>query len=289
MRTSKMLKTITVICIGLLFITCGKPEQALTSIEFLYDLEEAKLVAADKDQPLVIDFYRPGCPWGKLLDDSTFSHMIVIGMSEQMVFVKIDVEEDSISTNHYDVSFFPTIIVANPDGSEVDRLVGYYPPADFFNEIQLYLQGNETLEDFQNRLADEPDNVEYHLILAEKYKHRSAWDQALEYYNNALRLCPDDNPFVLEKALLGIADVQCEKGDFSAALTSYSEFLELYPQSEKAEDAARKIPYCYAKTGDYIRADELFREYLVNYPDGEYSRWVQDKIDNLNQINIKGN
>jgi thiol:disulfide interchange protein DsbD len=284
-----MLKTVIIICIGFLFFACGKSEKELTSIEFIHDLDEAKTVADAKDQPLIVEFYQKDCPWGRMLDDSTFSHKIVIGMSEKMVFARIDTDVDLSSARQYNVSFYPTIVVIGTDGEEVDRLVGYYPPADFFNEIQLYLQGNETLEDYQTRLEDEPQNAEYHLIIAEKYKHRSAWDLAFEYYNNVLRLGHEGNQFAYEKALLGSADIQCEKGEFSAALILYTDFLERFPQSGKAEDVARKIPYCYAKTGDYTRAEELFREYLVNYPDGEYTGWVQDKIDNLNQINIEGN
>ncbi|MCP4580098.1 MAG: tetratricopeptide repeat protein [candidate division Zixibacteria bacterium] len=289
MKKNRIIITIIVLCAGLLIATCDKPEKELTNIEFLNDLEQAKSTAAAKGQPLVIEFYEQECPWSKLLDDSTFSHKIVIGMSEHMVFAKIDADEDTISARHFNVSFFPTIVVVNSDGNEVDRLVGYYPPADFFNEIQLYLQGNETLEDYQTRLADEPDNVDFHLIIAEKHKHRSSWDQALEYYGNVLKLGSEDYRFAMETALLGTADTQCEKGDFSAALASYTRFMELYPQSDKAEDVARKIPYCLAKMGDYDRAGELFREYLLDYPGSEYADWVQGKIDNLKKVSLEGN
>jgi tetratricopeptide (TPR) repeat protein len=269
----------------LLFIYCSKQTKKSTYIEFRTNLDSAKAIAIAEEQPLVIEFFKQGCPWSKMMDDSTFSDKIVIGMADDMVFCKINVDTDSLTTEAMEVSFYPTFIVCGIDGKEIDRMVGYYPPGDFFNEVQLFLQGNETLKDFQIRLADEPNRTDYHLILGEKYKYRSDWDKALEYYNNVLRLVAnDEDQHDVEMAKISIADVYREMGEFSKAAGLYEEFLSRYPHSEKAEDAARKLPDCYTQMAELDKAITLFQTYLNDYPGGIYTIWVKEKLEDLNRL-----
>jgi thioredoxin-related protein len=151
-----MRKIIILLSLLSLFICCSKQTKKSTYIEFRTNLDSARAIAIAEEQPLVIEFFKQGCPWSKMMDDSTFSDKIVIGMADDMVFCKIDADTDSLATKAMKVSFYPTFIVCGVDGKEIDRMVGYYPPGDFFNEVQLFLQGNETLKDYQIRLADEP-------------------------------------------------------------------------------------------------------------------------------------
>jgi tetratricopeptide (TPR) repeat protein len=277
-------KIIPLAVVYLVFANCGKSPEELSQIRFFNDLYSAKTYAAEKNQPLIIEFFSKDCPWSKMMADSTFSNKIVIGMSSDMVFARIDADEDSLDAREYNVSFYPTFIVAKPDAKEIDRLVGYYPPADFYNEVQLYLQGNETLEDYQGRLADEPSRVDYHLVLGEKYKYRSNWDKALEFYNNVLRLAGENNLYEREMAMIGMADVYCEQEEYENAAKAYEEFLNTFPESEKAEDAARKLPFCLAQLGNFDEAKVLFEKYLSDYPQGVYVDWVKDKLDDLNRL-----
>lgn len=285
------MKKIFLLLMGLVVLlsVCSESPKESTEIHFYNNIEMARKIAAELDHPLIIEFYKKNCPFSKMLDDSTFTNKIVIGMADKMVFVKINTDGDSILAKDYRVSFSPTIIVAESNGKEIDRLVGYYAPADFFNEVQLLLQGNETLADYQLRVSDDPDRVDYYLIIAEKYKYRSDWAKALEYYNDVINLAGENNHYELEMARFGLADVYCEMGDFAKASQAYEEFLNQFPGSEKTEDVNRKLPYCLASAGEYQKAHELFENYLISYPNGQYRGWVQEKIDNLKLVVKEGN
>ncbi|MCD6162266.1 MAG: tetratricopeptide repeat protein [candidate division Zixibacteria bacterium] len=276
-----------IVLAGIMFFACDSPRKAPEKIEFINNFTAAKEIASKNKQPMVVEFYTKNCPWSKMLDDSTYTNSIVIKMSLDMVFVKINVEKDSLLAKNFGVSFYPTIILFLSNGAEVDRLVGYYPPCDFFNEIQLYLQGSETLEDYLVRLADEPDKIEYHLIVAEKYRNRSDWDLAIEYYSHVVRLSPEDN-FNVENATLEIAGIYAEKKEYSKAIESYNDFISRFPDSDKIEDAIRRIPYCYKKKGDDKKAMELFEKYLYDYPNGKYAEWVANRIEELQKVLKEG-
>jgi len=279
----KIESLICLILLVVLFAVCSSPEKPLDKIEFIYNLEAAKKIAAEKDQPMVIEFYKENCPWCKMLDDSTFSNRVVIDMSQSMVFAKINALEDSLIARSLGVSYYPTIIVAKHDGSEVDRLVGYYPPSDFFNEVQLYLQGNETLNDYLVRLQDEPENVQYILLVGEKYRNRSQWETALEYYSNVIRL-GSDNSYEIEQAAFEIAGIYDKMKEYTKAIAAYNGLIRNFPDSDKIEDALRRIPYCYAENGDYRNALRNYRKYLDDYPDGKYSDWAAKRVAELNRV-----
>jgi outer membrane protein assembly factor BamD (BamD/ComL family) len=200
-----------------------------------------------------------------------------------MVFVRIDAEKDSALARQFGVAFYPTIVVTRPDGSEIDRLVEYYPPTEFYNEVQLYLIGKETLEDYLTRLEDEPERVEYHLIVAQKYRNRSNWDKALEYYNNVVKLSADDQQDEVEEAMFETTGILAEKENYKTSITACRDFIKRFPDSERLEDVQRRIPYYMAQNGELSKAIKLFEKYLDDYPQGEYVDWVKQRISELNE------
>jgi tetratricopeptide (TPR) repeat protein len=280
-----MQRKIKIAFIGLLALMlqtgCQKKKVELTEITYQSDLKSALEVARTEKKPLLIDFYKNKCPWSRMLDDSTLSNKIIIDMSEKMVFIKIDADKDSTIARQYGVAFYPTIVVVKPGGNEIDRLTGYYPPAEFYNEIQLYLQGRETLDDYLGRLQDEPNEPDYLIAVAEKYRNRSEWDKALEYYKQILTLnLPDSEEFVQE-ALFEIAVLNGEKGDFPVSLANFQDLLGRKLDSLKRQDVARRMPFYMAKSGDAKQALILYQQYLDRYPNGDYANWVRDRMDDL--------
>jgi tetratricopeptide (TPR) repeat protein len=269
---------------GIVLLNCQKKKVIPTEITYQSDFRSAQEVARAEKRPLVAEFYKTGSPWCRMLDDSTFSDKIIIEMSEKMVFIKIDAGIDSIIARDFGVSYYPTVVLFKPDGNEIDRLVGYCPPADFYNEIQLYLQGRETLEDYLGRLQDEPRKPEYVMAVAEKYRNRAEWDKALDYYRRILALgLPDTHEYVQE-ALFEIAVLNGEKGDYPVSLANFTDLLNRSLDTLKREEAARQMPYYMAKSGDTKQAIILYQQYLDKYPNGDFANWVRDRMDELRNL-----
>jgi tetratricopeptide (TPR) repeat protein len=266
---------------------CSSSRKAPEKIEFMDDFEQAKGLAAQKSQPLLLLVYSENCPWCRMLDDSTFSDPNVIELSASAVFARLDSKQDSALAKSLGVAYYPTVIVFKPGGAEADRLVGYYPPAEFYNQVQLYLQGSETLQDYLTRLEDEPNRTEYLLIVAEKYRNRADWNKAAKYYIDVTSLKPE-NIGELEEATLQLAGVYAQKGEYAAAISGYEAFMLKFPGSKKAEEADKMLPYCWAKSGDYKKALTLFETYLQKYPHGKYRDWVTDRIREMQDIIAEG-
>lgn len=270
--------------VGLLFLGCQKKKAIPTEITYQSDLRSAQEVARAEKKPLLVEFYKSGCSWCRKMDDSTFTDKIIIELSDKIVFLKLDAGIDSVNARQFGVNYYPTVILFKSDGAEIDRLVGYYPPADFYNEIQLYLQGRETLEDYLDRLQDEPRRADYIMAVAEKYRNRADWDKSLSYYRQIISLgLPDAHEYVV-KALFEIAVINGQKGDYPISLLKFADLLKRQLDTSLREDALRQMAYYMAKSGDAKQAIVLYRQYLDNYPNGEFADWVRDRVDDLRSM-----
>jgi len=277
------MRNIVMLLIAASIAGCGQNYRNIpTEITFYKNLDEAKAAATKAKKPLVIDFYTGWCGYCKMLDSLTFTDSIVISMSKDNLFVKIDAEEDTSAASQYAIAGYPTIVVTRPDGSEIDRIWGYLPPNEFYNQIQLYLQGKETLEDYLTRLEDEPDNPEYLMLIGEKYASRSDWPKAIEYYNRAFALDQDNKRGLGSRALAAIYDVHGRARDFKAAIEIAAELIKRYPDSPDAENAFAMTGYFAAQSGDEKGAAVIYRSYLEKYPSGK-NDWVQKRLADIEE------
>ena len=267
----------------LIVVSCGSNKPVPTEIEFQTDFETAKTMAVESDMPMIIDFYTDWCKYCKKMDSVTFVDPTVIELSADNIFVKINAEVDTLLAQKYNINGFPTFVLTKPDGEEIDRLWGYWEPADFYNQIQLFHQGKETLSDYLSRLEDEPDNLEYLFILGDKYASRSNYTKALEFYNNILKLDNDNSQGFGAKAMESIYDAQARTKDFDAVIKTISELISKYPGTEQAENASARIGYYYEKSGDKVEAIKMYKGFIASFPESDKVEWAKNRVTALEE------
>ncbi len=278
----KVNSILSAMLIVLLIISCGGDKKPTpTWIDFETDYSIAGMKAAESDMTMIIDFYTDWCKWCDSLDVNTYSDPLVIGMSVDNIFVKINAEVDTSLAKDFGISGYPTIVITKSNGEEIDRIWGYLSPTDFYNQVQLYLQGKETLDDYLIRLEDEPENQEYILIVAEKQTSRREFDKALDYYGRILKLDPDNENGHRLEALESIYDVKGRAKDYDGAIKTAGLIIEQFPGTEEADDARAIIGYYTNKKGDSKKALKTYRDYLKNYPDGENAGWIKKRVADL--------
>jgi len=215
------------------------------------------------------------------LEDSTFTNKNVIALSKDMVFVKMEAGKDTATGDLYKIAGFPTIILMQSSGEEIDRIYGYLPPGEFVSTIQSYLQGKETLEDLKNRFQKDSTDVELAFKLADKYEARRSYDEALLCYQKVVALDPENKKGKSQDALINIAWLEIRRKDYLKAVDAFKNFLEKYPKGEMALEAERYIPYSYAQAGDTAKALELYQKFLTDHPSSADTGWVKEKIKQL--------
>jgi thioredoxin-like negative regulator of GroEL len=255
-----------------------------THITFLSDFETAKAEALKSKLPIIIEFYADTswCQYCVQLDSLTFGDSLVIEMANDFVFVRIDAEAANSLASNFGITGYPTVVLTKSDGVEIDRIQGFIDATEFYNQIHLYLQGKETLEDYLARLEDEPDNPEYLLTIAEKYAGRKEFSKAIEFYNKVITLDSDNRRGYASRSLESISAAQAASKDYKSAIATCQDVLKRFPTSLEADDASAMLGYYTALSGDPKGALTIYREYLVKYPEGR-NQWVQQRMADLEE------
>ena len=238
-------------------------------------------------------------------------------MANEMVFVRINAEKDTVTSRQYGVAGFPTIILAKSDGSEIDRIYGYAEGAEFVKTIRDYMADRNTLGDYLRR-ADTAATPQTFYLIAEKYVGRKKFAEAEGYYQKILQADPEnkkgysDSAFysladmksrdkkyaeaeqlygqlrakfsqspLAEDALFGIAATKRRAEQYDDAIAGFRKFLETYPESKQKEDAEIYIALCYEKKGDTTEAVRLYQKFLTDHPQASDGPWVKNQITKI--------
>ena len=205
---------------------------------WLDSLDDAFLLASQRDRPLLAVFHVLGCPWCEDFDANTLSADEFLAFCEDLILVKIDGEVDSAAAVRYKVTSFPTVILFDPAGREVDRVVGYRAPPDLTLLLGRYLAGEGTLAMLLEQEAQAADDPVLVLMIAEKMLERGFYDEARDRYELVAKLDQDDSWGLREGALFRLGELDVKVGNVADGKRRMSELLERYPNSRYGEQAA---------------------------------------------------
>ena len=163
-------------------------------------LEKALAEAAKGQKIVLIDFYTTWCGPCKLLDKTTWKDEGVITLlKQQTISLKIDAEKNIALSNRYSITGYPTILLVKPDGSVLDRIVGYQTPDQFVLSFRSALKGITALDRARFAVSESnKGNLEsqvlarYNLakLLAEKGQYENALREYLWLYDEGMKRSP---------------------------------------------------------------------------------------------------
>jgi thioredoxin-like negative regulator of GroEL len=132
--------------------------------------EDVLAKAKAEKKPVFVDFSTEWCGWCRKLEKETFSQASVADVMKALINVHVDAEkgEGPDLAKRYGVHGFPTLVVVDADGAEIDRIVGYRPPAKFQAEIERMLRGEGTVPALKKQWTDSPGDAAAGLAYADK-------------------------------------------------------------------------------------------------------------------------
>ena len=197
-----------------------------------------------------------------------------------MVFVKAHAEDtDSLTAKKYNVSGFPTFVLTDSKGVEIDRIVGYLPTEEFLAKINDYMNGIGTLEDLLSKVEGSKDRTLYFEI-ADKYKYRGSPDDAKSWFEKVIT---DGEPTdsLSGEARFSLADMMRRNKDFDGSIASFRAIKKEFKGTTFAETASLYIPYVTMKKGDTTNAVMEFEKFIKEFPESENVKYAKTKISEL--------
>jgi tetratricopeptide (TPR) repeat protein len=248
------------------------------SIEWRTNLPEAIKMANDSGRYVLANFYTDWCKWCKIQDESTFTDKRVIAMTGKFYFVRLNAEIDTAKAREFGVNGYPTVVVLDKNGLELDRILGYEKPADFVKTVDNYLKGIGTKNALEAEIRTKPKDLKLKYEVGEKYVGRGDFAQARASFQQVLSSDPNNASGLNDKAAVEMAMLLRKEKNWYKAIEGFRRFIKDYPNSDLREDAETYIPWLYSKAGDKPAALKYYRAFLKAFSGSSQAGWVKEQI-----------
>lgn len=179
----------------------------------------------------------------------------------------------------------PTVLFLDPDGSEVDWIVGYGPPAEKYqDQVNKVLAGVDTIKSLSEQYAKDPKSIEVIFKMAGKYDRRGNTEKATEFYKQVIALDPEGKKGMTEVQNEKVSYTQSAEFNLGAMAISkrppdaslFQAFIKKYPDSPMVKQAYTRLSSYYTRTAPKEEATKFFEEYLARFPEdaNSYSAYV---------------
>jgi outer membrane protein assembly factor BamD (BamD/ComL family) len=195
--------------------------------------------------------------------------------------VKLNAEKDTVTAARYHVKSYPTVLVLQKDGTEIDRVIGYYRAPEFIQEVKDRMDGRNTLAALA---AAEPDSgrfPEYRSRLAERYFLHGLYDDARKNYLAFVTLDPGNTSGLSDDALLRLAIMSRKDKDYAAARRYAQQVIDRYPGSDNHKSAVLELAGNWRREGRLTKARTIYLDYAKRFPEDEDAKWAKDMADSM--------
>lgn len=202
--------------------------------------------------------------------------------SNNVVLAKVNAEIDTSLARTYKISGFPTSVLVNKDGAEIDRIVGYAEVDDFLKYITNYQQGIGTLADLLVKIeTDFTREMAYEI--ADKYKYRGGTEEAKSWYNKVVEAgTPTDS--LSGESRMSLANMFYRNDNYDKSIESYQSIIEDFKGVIYGETANIWIGLVSLKKGDTTAAIAQFKTFVKEFPNSEDLGYVEGRIRELNGL-----
>lgn len=109
----------------LLLLTISCTSCLFAKINWVHDMQTAKAIALSENKLILIDFWATWCGPCKKMDAEFWSTDKVDGLSENFVFLKVDIDLNARLASQFGVKGIPDVVVTDLLGNKIWHTVGY--------------------------------------------------------------------------------------------------------------------------------------------------------------------
>ena len=194
-------------------------------------------------------------------------------LAQKFVFTKVNGAKDEgvkAFRETYGVIGFPTVLILKPDGTEVDRVVGFGGTGDdqqdadtFMKTMDAFAANEGTLLALQEELAVDPEDLDNQLAMATKRVKRYEFSAAKPHYEKILALDPDDAAGHGQEATFYVALANAQEGD----VTGLAAFIDKTDNEAYRMTGSSALIRIYKKEKAFDKAIVLYETRLAASPE----------------------
>jgi tetratricopeptide (TPR) repeat protein len=198
----------------------------------------------------------------------------------KVVLVNVNAEVDTTLAREMAISGYPTLVLLDKKGEEIDRVVGYMETDPFLKQLDDYQKGIGTLADLLNQSKTDSSR-EMSFKIAEKYKYRGKPADATGWYEKVIAVKPTDS--LAGESRMALADMLRRNKKWDEALTAFAAIEKDFKETTYSFSADAGIwqAITLSRKGDTTAAISAYEVFLKNYPNSEDTSYARKQIEKL--------
>ncbi len=278
------MRKLWLISLAILLIGCGEKriaDKEHFALKWYNSIEEARHISEAENRPMLLSFEVAWCQWCKSLREGLYANPSVADSLKEFICVVIDGDrQDSIAVE-YGVSVYPTIVITDSYGNELSRLIGVYSPEIFVKRLNQAKAKSDVLTEMYMQEASNDQDPVFQLTFGKALAEVGIYDGAILRFEKAAQMGKTGAAGVLEEATYSIAEALMLKGDYKRAAEEFKRFVISFPNDQRAETALILAARCYEEAGNLKASSQTYREYLSKYTNGTYVLYASMKARTL--------
>jgi thiol-disulfide isomerase/thioredoxin len=199
-------------------------------IVWLTNHDKALVAARQESKPILVDFWATWCQPCRQMEAMLWSRQDVVALTSRFVCLRVDVDRDEVTAHRYRTEALPTIILADPWGTELARREGFGRPDEYIALLKAMPTDFRELAPWHERLAANSRDAEALRQAGLAYHRLKLFDTSTEFLQKALASKEvKASPDMRGESLTIIGWNHLKKGDLKQARKSFERCLEEVP------------------------------------------------------------
>ena len=241
---------------GFLFVFLILTSSLQAQVAWVTRLDEALKQAAVESKFVVVDIGASWCPPCQEMAREVYPDKDFIQFSRGQIFMLLDAEKDSEGvrlSSRFDVHVFPTILVLNSKGEEINRLTGGRTAQGLINDLKEIFANPIPYRELVEKAKGELDNFTLQYTVGQRALNRKDLSRARQFLQRAADLSQtrDAADRVNVLMLLSIADFQDGK---------YQESIKVLDELERLDARIAQHPQLKFQRARALTAMKRFDE-----------------------------
>lgn len=167
-------------------------------------IDQAIALAQTSGDNILIEVWSGHCAQCGVMDNEVWSTPDGAQITDGVIALKIDSDTYDLR-RRYPVMGLPAVILLDPNGVEIDRIVGYVNKQDFLNQAAQLKLAIDPIPGLETTLASKPNSLPVMFELLETYYNRKMDEKAEAMLARIMEADPRNAAAFSEKAVMAAA------------------------------------------------------------------------------------
>ncbi|HYR42863.1 MAG TPA: tetratricopeptide repeat protein [Terriglobia bacterium] len=231
---------------------------------------------------IVADMYTDWCALCKQMDAETFADAGVIrNLADKYVWLKLntETEEEGIRLQkEFAILTYPTVLVLDGQGEEVDRIDRFLSAGQFRERARSFVDSPDSLASLRKAIRQQPNSVSAQYALAEKLLNQNNYAKAASEFEKVVELDPENREGKTDLSRYNVALCLASQEKFVEAIAQLDLLETRFPLSDAVADAAVLRGQIYRCCNKLDEAQAVLREYVNKYPTHVHIQEVENLL-----------